>query len=607
MTILSTRILVQIIAALSFFLSACHWTKNPLRPSEIEDDFSYSYEIPQPKQGPKSGRYVGLSWKEESQRKFHIVLDLAYTGRNNYRVFIRLSPSEDESMEYTSFHFSDANYQEKKLRFRNPNTNDLSGILEELENGQLRGSFNSTKTGKALVSFETTKARDFEENFRGKRVFSEFPWKRSKERSLSGISGYYAAQNCAPHIRGLYLESYKESSLISNDSSGLQISGRLVQQDEILCRGKNICLAESYTKGIFEPFSGSILLDGWIQKRTCIYDKDTINCDLPCTFSKAKDNQVYPIDKIKYHHTMVSSGPSLNAFAVFEKLTRIPTVLEPPQVPLSPWSSFEGQFYGYIYHQSLGAYQLLALNNEISRHQTNLKKNYITPLATLYFGEGDSSEFIAFPFDSVEVPIAQNPIVFDGHGDGMMIIRQWTKEGVIGDWYSKSYGYVGPLSLFRGNVPTLPSGAKLIQPISGAYIGSGPKGAAWNLEITATPDISDVGGAFYPLKVYGFAKEQIDFARRRLIEKGSYHFYTGRLFFRLDDQRVIVGRTKISDPYDPGLSLALATETDDGLELFWSPNPRVGTDIDQGKAMVFKRAGPYPEPRAVVPSRNRSE
>ena len=584
-------------------VTACRSQRDSLSTIVANPSAHSETDIPQAGQGPRAGRYAGYARRTGGTRKFHMTMDLAFVGKNNYRVFVRLSPGVEESAEYTSYYFSEGVYQTKTLQFRNPSIKDIWGILNTVGSSQLKGSFNSHKTGKVLVDFELTSVASLAQGAMPPPVHTPAQLHEKKNTRNRGLSGFYTAQQCAPHIRGLYLEGYKESSETPVDLGHLQVSGRLVQQDDILCRGKGICLAESYTKGFFEPFSGSIFLDGWMEKRTCMYNQGLITCDLPCSFSKVLDNPSMPLDELSARDSNDLGGPQPDDQAYFAGVNSVPITPEPARSGASLGSLYQGQFYGYLYHKALGAFQLLALSLEPTEDRPQTLSNPLYPMATLYFGEGDSPEFIAFPFFKFDLPQGRDPIVFEGTGDGMLIVRRWTKDVIWGDWYSKSFGYVGPLNLHRGNVPTLPREAKLLQPLSGGYLGAGSTGAPWNLEITAASEVSDRGGAFYPLRLYGYAKEQIDFARRRLSERGSYHFYTGRVFLRLDDQRVIIGQTRLENP-----SRSLAEEQSSRgesplLELFWSPNPRVGTDVGQGKGIVFRKSEPYPEPRAQIFSR----
>ncbi len=534
--------------------------KSNLQEFNGKSDPEGGVSLPQPETGLSAGRYQGLARTIGSKRQFHLTVDVAYVGSQSYRIFVRLSPGEEESKEFSSLFFSQGTLDRKKIVFRSTLSKDLWGYLEESGNDQVTGGFYSA-TGKQLVEFNLAPTLS----------------RKSEKPVVAGLSGFYKAKSCAAHLKGLYLEAFRESRDSPVDQSPLRISGRLVQKDAILCMGKAACVAESYTSGYFDPFSGTVMLDSATQKRTCVLQKNMIACDIPCSFERSQDDS---------GGVLVNSAPIVpdsdperapKSLSVFDNLKKIDV---PPSQKPSLSSPYEGQYYGYVYHETLQSFQLFALNLETittkaSQGSTGVQ---MAPMGSLYFGEGDSSEFIAFSFLPVPVPNGQSSVVFEGRGDGVLVVRRWDQDGLVGDWYSKSFGYVGPVSLSRGIVPKLPQGAKMIQPLSSAYLGG-----AWNLEITASSEISDYGTAFYPLKIYGYAKEQILHSKRRIIEKGSYHFYSGQILLRLDDHRAIIGQIQ-----------------SDGMMLYLAPSPRVGTDIEQGKSIVFKKSGIYPEPRALL-------
>lgn len=514
--------------------------------------------VPQPESGPQAGRYQGLAQTLGSKRQFHISLDLAYVGGGSYRVFVKLSPGEEESNEFSSLFFVQGSLDKNRVIFKTSNPKDLWGNLEETGDQGFKGGFYSP-SGNQLVDFKLT--RDLGQ--------------KGERQPASTLSGYYQAKSCAAHLKGIFIEAFRESRDSPADQSPLRVSGRLVQKDSTLCLGKAACVAESYTSGIFEPFSGSLMLDGATQKRTCVFQKDVISCDIPCTFERSPDEGLaglIPGQKSGLKGDYESESQSLSAFKKMKKI-------EVPQSPMNmSVNPYEGQYYGYVFHESLQTYQLFALNVETKAAKPP-QVTQMLPVGALYFGEGDSSEFIAYSFLPISTSSAGQIGVLEGRGDGVLVLRQWKPDSLIGDWYSKSFGYVGPMILYRGIVPKLPQDSKMIQPLSASYLGG-----AWNLEITASSEVSEFGTAFYPLRIFGFAKEQIKHAKRRVVERGSYDFYTGQFLLRLDDHRSVVGHLQ-----------------DDGIMFYWPPNPRVGTDMKQGQSILFKKFGTYPEPRAFNP------
>ena len=215
----------------------------------------------------------------------------------------------------------------------------------------------------------------------------------------------------------------------------------------------------------------------------------------------------------------------------------------------------DGQYYGYLHHEARGGlYQLVALN---------LKDH--AGVATLYFGEGDSSEFVAFKL----APDEAAPTVLDGGGDAFLVLDSWQGPYLTGTWYSKSFGRVGTVELEKDLVPQLSHAASTMGRLSGIY-----QGDAWRVELTAQPGVSERAGDYDPLKVYGWAQERLEHARRRTIDTASFDFYTGVVAFHLDDGRIALGRVA------PG-----------ELQLHWPPKGRPGTILPPDRTDLFQRVG----------------
>ncbi len=195
-----------------------------------------------------------------------------------------------------------------------------------------------------------------------------------------------------------------------------------------------------------------------------------------------------------------------------------------------------------------------------------------TSVATLYFGEGDSSEFIAYRFDTARQTPGQT-LVLDGAGEAFLVVDSWSSDRITAVWYGKTFGRLGTVVLQRDLVPDLRSRSR-IDAIGGLY-----QTDQWDFELSAAASVSEERTDFYPLHLYGWAKEKIAHARRRVIEDGVYDYRTGALVLRLDDGRTVLGRAVRKDDGRSGLSL------------YWATSPRSGTPLVTGQETFFWRAG----------------
>ena len=189
-------------------------------------------------------------------------------------------------------------------------------------------------------------------------------------------------------------------------------------------------------------------------------------------------------------------------------------------------------------------------------------------VASAYFGEGDSSELIAYRLG----PIAWNgqlPLVLDGSGEVFVVVEAWDDARMLGTWYSKTLGRIGSVELQPKVVPALTKGLRSMRKLSGSY-----QGGNWDLSIAATANLSEHSGDFYPLKINGWARDKADEARRRTIKDGAYDFYTGRLALRLDDGRMAIGRIDA-----------------EGLQVYWPAKPRLGASLPVGIQLLKPTAG----------------
>src|SRR5699024_3350139 len=125
--------------------------------------------------------------------------------------------------------------------------------------------------------------------------------------------------------------------------------------------------------------------------------------------------------------------------------------------------------------------------------------------------------FIAYRFkETVASAAPGSAVLFDGEGEGVFVVDDWGPKTIRGTWYGKTFGRVGTVELTRDLVPELDPKAASMQALSGVY-----RGDDWDFEMAASANLSEEATAFYPLKLFGWARERLQSSRRRTIEDGS--------------------------------------------------------------------------------------
>ncbi len=491
-----------------------------------------------------SGRYVGTLAPEATTVKIATVMDLVQTHDDakttTYRAVVRVLTGGYGSHEYAGAYFHDVTFDKatKQLAFGGgPDGITLTDV--KITADTMRGRFSSAKDLMNAV-LEVKPSND--------------GTPKATADLAPHVTGNYVG-SCPGSVVSLQVEASKWRGMRLTDNGlfgGYRFAGRSGMVDDVECGVKQTCVKESFAAGAYNPLNGALTFKTTTGEKSCKVTGDSVACD-GCTMVKDPISPHAVLDVQRDFKTH-DRGDHLKA--------------EPKGV-----KHLTGQYYGYLHHRRSDTYQLVALNVK-AEEQTDAAgkatgKQHVGGVATLYFGEGDSSEFIAYRFKEEMWPVPGGRFVFDGDGEAMLIVDRWTQKTVYGTWYSKTYGNVGTVELQRDLVPGLSSSAETMERLSGLY-----KGDDWDFELSVSANISEDPSDFFPLKVYGWAREKLDHSRRRTIEEGAYDFYTGAFAFRLDDSRIIAGRV-----------------TPAGMQLYWPPKPRLGTPLVTGVTQLFRRVG----------------
>lgn len=505
---------------------------------------------------PSSGRYLGYIKHPSNGYKFPLTMDIFSTGGDEkivtYRAVARVNMGKFSSHEYTSSQFKGMRYRVKEGAFDPLTNEDPKGFLLDdmrLLKGKLTGIARTTQGFEGPFQMvRQLKMNEGDKN--AKKIWPKIPVQTTLTGSYSG--------ECGEELVQMQVEACRWGG--DGDENGLfssyRIIGRVGRTDHVLCGKGKVCTKENYLKADYNPFQGELALKAPRKSSQCLVKGKTLECD-SCELKKSRRaiNRALGVNK---------------PYATFPRQFRLPQLASKANTQFSNVSVpalIEGQYYGYLHHEGLDKYQLFAFNVKATEDSYPKNPVDLETVATLYFGEGDSSEFVAFRFDTMKFPKDKKSIVLDGPGEGFFVMDEWRKETITGTWFSKARGRIGTVELQRDLVPILDKKYTQMKEISGAF-----EGKYWVYELSASANISNNEQSVYPLRVFGWAKEKRPGSRRRQIDGGSYDYFTQALGFSLDDGRTVVGNN-----------------LGRGMHLFWPPKPRYGLTMGQHDGTEFKK------------------
>ena len=519
-----------------------------------------------------SGRYFGFI-KVSSTRKISTVFDLievpeAASGSARMRGIMRFFSGDFMSDEFTTMYFQDVSFDSLAGTISASGVDDRFKIESAtFSGGMIDGVFSFAKAGVA-GEFRLRRQRSIDEGTM--EALAIFPDVAAAQRFTGNYYG-----KCEEKEMTLQVEAARWSGSygLNGILDGLRVAGRFGLFDKYLCGSSDkSCIHAHFRSGDLNFITGAINLRGYPINKSCVQEGSELVCD-SCKLSPTAD---FLTDDL---------NPPQD-FQVFKRGFSIPS---PNSLPASGHKAAdtEGQYFGYLHHETQDRYQVFGLNVLSSKIENinaaaPIDENAeISAVASIYFGDAKSPEFVAHRFEPSTFHSGRK-MVFDGPGGGFLIADDFKPGWIRGIWYSKTSGRVGTVELTRGDIPELPAGSLGFQKLSGVY-----EGDQWQFELSVSASVSDSPRDYYPLRVFGWAKEKIPTARRRMIEDGSFDFYSNSLAFRLDDGRMAVGRMNQT-----------------GVELFWPPISNVGTPMErQGvKSYVAPKSAP-----ATVSSSNTPE
>jgi hypothetical protein len=504
---------------------------------------------------PEAGRYLGFVKVSSGAAKLPLVLDFILVQSSKktttYEAVSRINLGNHNSHEYVSSYFPNVKFDgtKNKLTFKTGNRYQIESV--KVIEGSIKGVIVDTQ-----FDFKGDFVVNRQININYSKLLLKDIYPKLKVQTV--LAGSYKG-TCENESVNMQIESFRGWQSRNSDSgslNGYRTVGRVGKTDSLLCAGSHSCTKENYLSATYNIYSGDLQLKAPRITKTCKASTTALSCE-KCSLNKFDDPNISGIYATKPYAT----------FARKFKLDQTKSKKNRRYLGITVPSLVSGQYYGYVHHESNDTYQLIALNVKAKDSGSPKSPVRLQTVATLYFGEGDSAEFIAYKFDTKEFPKNNHYLVFNGPGESYFAVSKWKKETVEGVWISKTRGRIGTVELQRDLVPILPKKYSNIKPISGSF-----EGKNWIYEISAAADISESETDVFPLRIYGWAKEKIPGSRRRMIEGGSFDYFTGSLAFGMDDGRTVVGKV-----------------SDSGMDLFWPPKPRYGLAMIKQEPSLFIR------------------
>lgn len=508
------------------------------------------------------GKYLGYLHTSDDS-KMPVTIDLvpgsSDSGLNDMRGILRFHLGGFGSTEFASFYFPKiVEGFDGKINFGG--AKDASPDLR-VENARLvDGRFSASLYFPSTTSDELPKSGFVEAILfgNGEGRMDDVLSLGGSAPALGSLSGQYSAV-CDGRQTVLQLEYSRWNSSSGEVVGGFRpdgvLTGRLGVTNLASCKADSAnCSQLVFRAGAYDPFTGKLLLQSSGGDTLCHRNGSSITCD-SCVFSRVEPSKpeiftgiVNESSKLpKFHsraeETIFDSGPSVDLDV--------------------DASAMAGGLYGYLHHESTNLYQPISLNITYNPDSATY-----SAVSALYFGVPGNNEFIAYRFDQFPKSELAGRMVLDGPGEAFLVITASGSKGLNGVWYSKTHGRIGTVSFARNSMPPLMVDEKLLMHgLSGKYSGE-----YWQFELKVAANVSENSREFYPLRMFGSAREKGDSQKRRLIQDGTYDFYSGSVALRLDDGRTVVGRIR-----------------DGSAELFWPPWPRLGPVLEAQELQVFNR------------------
>ena len=497
---------------------------------------------------PVFGRYVGVMHhhgiKRDQLAKLELVASREEGNVIHLKGILTLHFGDFRSGEYVAYHFDSVQFNVLTQVFVFDQADQMVTLVGKQINGnEFQGDFRSTYTG----DNGTLNLRN-DQPAQPTQPLLEPVWGEYKGLCNSRVYG----EDTPTTVQLYTYRSTQGNERNANPFMAYNIRGFIGERDPKgqpcgLERTMGSCVWGNIKAGQYNFYDRKLALFGDFRTMTCSTEADGLKCKGCSTLLKRTSTETSGV-------RAMNPAPMKDMFSVTK-------VTEADPVVKGEITSIQGEYNGYLHHEYLDQFQPASLNlltYQASGEAGKAPTLRLSAMASLIFGsDHDVPEVLAYRFKERQYP---NPLTLpqftlalpEKDVDAILQITSMGNGVVKGTWYSQLFGRVGTFEMRKDGAVQLPSGAKLFEPINGAY-----QGTQWDLSLQvglgrAEPNTENM---FAPLTIEGFAQWP-DLTPMRKLTNSSYDFYTGRIGLeqdehafigqRLSRKRLLLKRTRLA-------------------------------------------------------------
>lgn len=468
------------------------------------------------------GSYFGFLRLRDSTFKIPLNIDLIRvknrTEQANYQGVFKLSLGDHDSDEFST------DYREAMVLDKKSGEFFVSGTDGQWKWEQVQVKSNVVISGKLIHPSTQQEVGDFigikaENPTQIQNLLQKIFPDKLVMNALSGKYGGICQEK--PTELQLDLVRWSRSTNVSTQQflKNYRSSAVFAQEDTSLCADKSLCAKGLYSDVEFDISLRQIQLIGRPRLRICEVKHEGILCDGCLLTAKTEPH-------IKQRLTRPQrTGTLKKSFSI----GRSPDYA----------GAVNGEFYGYLFHEATQMYQMVRLKVDATEEKDEGMKRAsvkISGVATLFYGDRRKNEFTVYKFDPKYYTDFDSKFVFNGPGEAILQVEEWTEDSIKAVWYGKTFGRVGTLELLRDKMPSLAAPfQKIIRPISGVYEARGAR-----FELTAQSNISVSDQDFFPIASRGWIAT--DKSTKLGIQSVMFDVYTQQLGIEMADGQILKGK-----------------------------------------------------------------
>ena len=456
------------------------------------------------------GRYVGVlhhkNIPQDQLARLDFITDQEPNGSVNIRAVLVLYFGDFSSTEYTSYDYDHVSY------------NLLTGTL--VFDGSERGlSFVVQKFGEGTLE-ATLKTVSGEVGTLSLKLGQEATPSRPL---MQQISGEYRSI-CNGHGERLQVRALPFHPLTTNRSdpfTPFTIVAELGENGDSACPNSGTCVQNTFSDTDYHFYQGRIDFHSKRGGLTCAVDDTGLNCGA-CRYQK---------------HVPALAGMNVKTY---------PTAIPNWQLgnPGNAQDSIAGTFTGFVHQEFRDVYQPMVLTI-VSYRQPNASGNgdalILSVSSNIGFGSSaQPDESTSVKFDPRPLNILSPTPMFDRldhNSDTILKLTRLESNVVEGVWFSRRFGRVGTFYLTLSGLVNPTDSNKLMEPLSGIYIGD-----QWrvDMDVGLSENAPTSADPFYPLTIHGrFGMPEL--TTMDAISGGTYDPFTGTFEITSNTMGTIIG------------------------------------------------------------------